>query len=63
MLSTRYIIDANVKVSTTSGSIIKETIKELRQIAKDEGLTGFSYMNKEKLLSFIENRTNMKTGW
>ena len=39
---------------------MKETIKEFRQIAKDEGLRGFSRMSKEKLVKLIEEKTNRK---
>lgn len=60
MLSIRYIIDDDVKISIPKKIVIKDTIKELRQIAKDEGLTGYSYMSKEDLVLFLEKRTNMR---
>ncbi|CAG2228147.1 unnamed protein product [Mytilus edulis] len=40
--------------------VVKETMKTLRQIAKDEGLRGISRKNKEALVKFIEEKTARK---
>ncbi|XP_063419676.1 uncharacterized protein LOC134704824 [Mytilus trossulus] len=37
--------------------VVKETMKTLRQIAKDEGLRGVSRKNKEALVKLIEEKT------
>ena len=40
--------------------VVKETMKTLRQIAKDEGLRGVSRKNKEALVKLIEEKTARK---
>lgn len=50
--------DADENIHIGGKIKIKETIKELRRIAKDEGLTGVSRMLKEKMVKLIEEKTN-----
>ena len=40
--------------------VVKESMKTLRQIAKDEGLRGVSRKNKEALVKLIEEKTTRK---
>ncbi|VDI52954.1 Hypothetical predicted protein [Mytilus galloprovincialis] len=40
--------------------VVKETMKTLRQIAKDEGVRGYSRKGKEALVKLIEEKTNRK---
>ena len=40
--------------------VVRETMKTLHQIAKDEGLKGYSRKSKEALVKLIEEKTNRK---